>query len=373
MERVVAAMSGGVDSAVAASLLVEQGYEVIGITMQVWPEGKQIPATARGCCSIDTVEDARRVAQTLRIPHYVLNMREDFNRTVIHDFIAEYRQGRTPNPCVECNRHVKFDALMERAGALGARWVATGHYARTWLDTATGRWKLFRGRDPAKDQSYVLYPLTQAQLSRAMFPLGDWTKDRARERAFDLGLQVAGKADSQEICFVPDKDYGRFLEESDPETVRPGKIVDTAGRIRGEHRGVAFFTVGQRKGLGVASNTPLYVTRIDPVENLVIVGSDLEVMARSCLVSNLNWIGIDPPESGIRVEARVRYNMREAPAIVEPADTGQWRLTFENPQRAITPGQSAVFYRGDETLGGGLIDSVYAESRAPELVQVACA
>lgn len=357
MDRVVVAMSGGVDSAVAASLAVDQGYDVIGITMQIWPEGKEIPATARGCCSIDAVEDARRVAQTLGIPHYVLNMREDFDRTVIRDFIDEYRRGRTPNPCVQCNRHIKFDVLMERAEVLGARWIATGHYARTRYNEDTRRWQLFRAADHSKDQSYVLHPLTQLQIARAMFPLGEWDKFRTRERAAELGLKVAGKADSQEICFVPDRDYGRFLEESAPDVVRPGKIVDTSGKVRGDHRGVAFFTVGQRKGLGVASNVPLYVTRIDPGANLVVIGSDEEVNQSACLVSQVNWIAA-PPDAPTEVLARVRYNMHEEPAVIAPAGEGAWKLSFTRPQRAITPGQSAVFYQGDEVLGGGLIDTV---------------
>ena len=358
MDRVVVAMSGGVDSAVAAGLLVEQGYEVIGITMQIWPEGTQIPATARGCCSIDAVEDARRVAQSLKVPHYVLNMREEFERAVIADFVHEYGAGRTPNPCVQCNRHIKFDALMERAEALGARWVATGHYARTSLNEGTGRWELWRAVDSHKDQSYVLYPLTQYQLARSLFPLGGWNKEETRRRAQEMGLRVAGKPDSQEICFVPDKDYGRFLRETAPDVLRPGKIVDTGGRTRGDHQGVALFTIGQRKGLGVASNEPLYVSRIDPETNMVVVGSDLEVMSRSCVVGEVNWIGCDAPCGPVAVLSRIRYNMREAPAMVEPDEDGRWILTFEKPQRAITPGQSAVFYDGDQVLGGGLIKSV---------------
>lgn len=364
MDRVVVAMSGGVDSAVAASLLVEEGFEVIGITMQIWPEGKQIPATARGCCSIDAVEDARRVSQSLKVPHYVLNLREEFDRTVINNFIHEYQEGRTPNPCVQCNKHIKFDALMERAEALGARWVATGHYARTRYNEDSGRWELHRAVDPAKDQSYVLYPLTQRQLSQALFPLGEWTKEHTRERAFELGLKVAGKADSQEICFVPDRNYAGFLEAADPATVQPGKVVDTTGAVRGEHRGVAFFTVGQRKGLGIASNEPLYVKEIDPARNLVVVGRDAEVMERSCLVSEVNWIGVPPPHGPLEVTARIRYNMREAPAWVEPASEGRWLLTFHTPQRAITPGQSAVFYRDDLVLGGGIIDRERSDVRS---------
>ena len=358
MSRVVVAMSGGVDSAVAASLLVEQGHEVIGITMQIWPEGKQVPATARGCCSIDAVEDARRVCAALEVPHYVLNMREDFSRTVIDDFIHEYRAGRTPNPCVQCNRHIKFDALMDRAEALGARWVATGHYARTCFNEETGRWELRRARDHSKDQTYVLYPLTQRQLSMSLFPLADWVKDDARRRAADLGLRVAWKADSQEICFVPDRDYSKFLESVDPDVVRPGLIVDTSGKVRGEHRGIAFFTVGQRKGLGVASNSPLYVTRIDPKNDLVIIGEDAEVRSDACTVENVNWIGIPPPDRRIAVLARIRYNMHEAPAAVEPLADGKWVLRFQDAQRAITPGQSAVFYDDDQVLGGGTIGSV---------------
>lgn len=358
MDRVVVAMSGGVDSAVAASILLEQGYEVVGITMQIWPEGSPAPASARGCCSLDAVEDARRASQKLGIPHYVLNMREDFERTVIADFVDEYRRGRTPNPCVQCNRHIKFDALMERAQELGAAAVATGHYARKRFHEDSGRWGLFRAADREKDQTYVLHPLTQAQLSKAIFPLGDWLKSRTRERAAELGLRLAGKPDSQEICFVPNKDYGRFLESTAPDTVRPGKIVDTSGKVRGDHRGVAFFTIGQRKGLGIAAPSPLYVTEIDPVENRLIVGSDREVMRHSCIVGPVNWIGRGEPAGSVPVLATVRYNMNEEPATVSPLDRGRWLLRFHVPQRAITPGQSAVFYGGEETLGGGSVESV---------------
>jgi tRNA-specific 2-thiouridylase len=245
---------------------------------------------------------------------------------------------------------------MDHARTLGAKWVATGHYARIRRNPESGGWELHRAVDASKDQSYVLHVLKQEQLSHSLLPLGEWTKLQVRDRARALGLRVADKADSQEICFVPDGNYGHFLEEVEPDAVRPGKVVDTAGKVRGEHRGVAFYTVGQRKGLGIASNVPMYVTRIDAGENLVVIGDDAETLSRGCLVSDLNWIGVPEPAVAIPVRARIRYNMHEAPARVEPMDDGRWRLTFDEPQRAVTPGQSAVFYRNDQVLGGGVID-----------------
>jgi tRNA-specific 2-thiouridylase len=356
-ERIVVGMSGGVDSSVAAAMLVEQGHEVIGVTMRVWPwKESDDPARRFGsCCGTDAVEDARRVARTLGIPSYLLNMEQEFDRAVVDGFASAYREGRTPVPCVACNTDLKFGSLLTRARAWDAAAVATGHYARVTHDAATGRWLLWRGRDARKDQSDFLWPLSQAQLATARFPVGALTKDEVRERARALGLVTADKPESQEICFVPDDDYRGFLRRRDPASFRPGPIVDTAGRVLGRHGGLADFTVGQKKGLGLATGRALYVIALDPDGNRVTVG-DVGALERTrLLAASVNFIACEPPAAPRRVTAKIRHNHVPAPATVCALDGGRAEVVFDEPQRAITPGQSVVWYQGDLVVGGGVI------------------
>ena len=355
--RVVVAMSGGVDSSVAAGLLARAGHEAIGVTLQIWSNNKGNP-TGSGCCSLGAVEDARRVAAKLGIPHYVLNFRDLFANTVVRDFTKQYLAGRTPNPCVRCNQWVKFDALMRRAVALGADALATGHYARIQRDEATGRWLLLRGADRSKDQSYALYMLTQQQLSRTIFPLGGLCKQETRRLADEMGLPVANKPDSQEICFVSHS-YREYIEGAVPEARRPGPVLNRAGEEIGTHRGIAFYTVGQRKGLGVASRKPLYVTEVRPEENAIVVGDAEDLYASRLTAAEFNWILAAPDlQESMAVTAKVRYNMPDAPAVARPMANGAVEVVFEQPQRAITPGQAVVCYAGEYVVGGGTIESV---------------
>ncbi len=361
---VVVAMSGGVDSSVAAAILKEEGYHVIGVTMQIWPLGKQAGDADRfgGCCGTGAIEDAKRVAYKLGIHHYVMNFRNIFAEQVIADFCREYSLGRTPNPCIRCNQYIKFDALLERARQLGADYVATGHYARIEKDQGKGRYLLKKGVDRRKDQSYVLYPLTQEQQRHARMPLGNLTKETVREMARELGLSVAAKLESQEICFVPDNDYPKFLREHIPEAARPGPILDKQGAILGEHKGIPFYTVGQRKRLGISAGEPLYVTAIDPERNAIIVGSKQEVYASALVASRLNWIAIDKLRQPFPVWAKIRYLHQEAEAVVTPLDGNQVQVKFSEPQLAVTPGQAIVFYDGDTVVGGGTIEQVMPDA-----------
>jgi tRNA-uridine 2-sulfurtransferase len=356
-ERIVVGMSGGVDSSVAAALLAEQGHEVIGVTMRVWPwkESEDPAARFGSCCGTDAVEDARRVARALGIAYYVLNMEQEFDRAVIAGFASAYREGRTPVPCVACNTDLKFGSLRARARAWDAAAVATGHYARITRDAATGRWLLWRACDERKDQSDFLWPLDQSQLAAARFPIGTLTKDAVRERARSLGLVTADKPESQEICFVPDHDYRGFLRRRDPDGFRSGPIVDTAGQVVGRHRGLGDFTVGQRKGLGLATGRKLYVVDLDAGGNRVVVGDAAALERRHFAAAQVNFIACDAPLMPLRVTAKIRHNHTPAPAMVRALGTDRAEVVFEAPQRAITPGQSVVWYQGDLVIGGGVI------------------
>jgi tRNA-specific 2-thiouridylase len=355
-EKVLMGMSGGVDSSVAAALLLEKGYDVIGVTMQIWPDmDEDRKAVEGGCCSLSAVDDARRVAGLLGIPYYVLNFRDVFEKAVINYFIEEYLKGRTPNPCIACNRHVKFDAMLKKALSMGIDYIATGHYARIEYDEGRKRYLLKKSVTAAKDQTYALYNLSQEQLSRILMPVGYYTKDQVREIAGNLGLPVAVKPDSQEICFVEDNDYGRFIRENIKTDIKPGFFVDTKGNVLGRHKGIVHYTVGQRKGLGIALGKPMFVVEIDHENNRVVLGEQDEVFSRALIAEDLNFISIEFPEDKMRVSAKIRYSAKEAPATIYAMGNGKVKVVFDMPQRAITPGQSVVFYDGDIVIGGGVI------------------
>jgi tRNA-specific 2-thiouridylase len=356
-ERIVVGMSGGVDSSVAAALLVEQGVEAIGVTLRVWP-WRDLEESARkfgSCCSPETVADARAVARRLGIPYYLLNTEREFERTVIEPFARAYAEARTPVPCVACNRDVKFGSLLQRARAWDAVAVATGHYARITREPATGRYLLWRGRDARKDQSDFLWPLTQSQLEAARFPVGDLTKEAVREKARALGLETADKPESQEICFIPDDDYRGFLRRRMPEAFGPGPIVDGQGTVLGRHEGLVNYTVGQRRGLGLSSRRPLYVTGLDPGRNAVVVGEAAAVEVDELQAEQVNLIAIRALTGPLAVTAKIRHSHEPASATVAPDGEGTVRVRFERSQRAPAPGQSVVFYQGDLVVGGGII------------------
>jgi tRNA-specific 2-thiouridylase len=355
MARVAVAMSGGVDSAVAAALMSEEGHEVIGLTMNLWPAW--LPAaedSSRACCGVSAIEDARAVARQLGIRHYVLNLREVFERAVIDYFCDEYAQGRTPNPCIACNQAVKFRVLLDKVDALGCDLLATGHYARLARDEATGRFLLLRGVDQRKDQSYVLYALTQTHLGRLRFPVGDLPKRDVRSAARRFGLPVADKPDSQEICFVPTGHYGDLVASRRPEAAQPGPIEDRSGAVMGAHRGIARYTVGQRRGLGLTGRQPRYVIAIEPERNAVIVGGPDDMLRTRVLLDRVNWI-VPPPPPDRGVTVRVRHAAADVPATLRLRGDGQVEVEFGTPQRAAAPGQAVTVYHGDRVLGGGTI------------------
>ncbi len=390
MARIVVAMSGGVDSSVAAALLKEQGHEVIGIMLRLWSEPGMIDdeglerVVQNKCCSLEAVDDARRVARKLDIPFYLVNVEQEFKENVVDLFYQEYVAGRTPNPCLTCNRHIRFTLLLNRALALDADYLATGHYVRVDDHPVTGKRRLRRGLDPDKDQSYVLHVLNQEQLAHACFPLGEYTKPQVRALAAERGLSVASKPESQEICFVAQNDYRGFIdryasyqvEEGDEEAARtpvavgasrggmiqiprPGPIYNQNGQVLGRHRGLAYYTVGQRKGLGLTSPEPLHVLRIDSEQNALVVGPAEALLRSTCVVGKMHFVSGVIPTEPFSARVRIRYKAPEQEALVTPLDEQHVQVTFSRPQRAITPGQAAVFYGGedgDEVLCGGIIE-----------------
>ncbi len=350
--RVVVAMSGGVDSSVAALLLSREGYEVIGVTLRLWSDDRPGAAPlSRGCCTLEDINDARRVCETIGARHYVINAEREFKTTVVDYFLAEYERGRTPHPCIACNDLIKFDFLLNRAMAMEADYIATGHYARSVFD-AEGNPTLMKAIDPSKDQSYVLFGLGQEQLRRLLLPVGWYTKSDLRELARDAGLDIADKPDSQDICFIPDGDYRQFLQLH--HEASPGDVVDMDGNVLAQHQGIDRYTVGQRKGLGITDSAPLYVVRIEPDTRRVVVGPEDALLSPGLIADGMNWVSGTAPIEPVAVNIKIRYKATEmrATLVVQGNETRVW---FDEPQRAVTPGQAAVFYRGEELLGGGYI------------------
>ena len=355
-EKVVVGMSGGVDSSVAAWLLKEQGYDVIGVTMQIWQEEEeQVQEEQGGCCGLSAVEDARRVAANLDIPYYVMNFKSEFKKNVIDYFVAEYLRGRTPNPCIACNRYVKWESLLRRSMEIGADYIATGHYARI-QKLPNGRYTLKKSASVSKDQTYALYNLSQEQLAHTLMPVGDYTKEEIRGIAEKIGLRTARKPDSQEICFIPDRDYAGFIEkEREGDVPPPGNFVAADGTVLGRHRGITHYTIGQRKGLGIALGCPMFVSEIRPGTNEVVLGRNEDVFGTTVFADKLNFMSIPDLEGELEVNAKIRYNHKGSPCVIQKTDKDKIVCHFKEPVRAITPGQAVVFYDGDFLVGGGTI------------------
>ncbi|MDE2859223.1 MAG: tRNA 2-thiouridine(34) synthase MnmA [Chloroflexota bacterium] len=361
--RVVVAMSGGVDSSVAAALLVERGYDVLGMMMRLWTDEAMGGPAHNRCCTPEQMSDARRIADRLGIPFYVLDSKDVFRNKVVQYFIDRHRDGFTPNPCLQCNRHIRFDWLLKNALALDADYLATGHYARIDQDRS-GKYRLRSGVDIAKDQSYVLSVMGQSQLARTMFPVGEFSKEEVRALAKKFGLNVEGKKDSQDLCFLGGKDYRDFLRLHAPDLMQPGPIVRKNGELLGEHQGLSNYTIGQRRGLGLSYAEPLYVLEMNPADNSLVVGTGKELGRDNLLADSLNWVSGEAPALPMRAGVKIRYKARAQPALVEPRGEDQIYLRFDLPQRDITPGQAAVIYDGDICLGGGVIRKFEETERA---------
>ena len=354
-KRDVVGMSGGVDSSVAAWLLKEQGYDVIGVTMQIWQdEDAQAQEENGGCCGLSAVEDARRVAAMLEIPYYVMNFKSEFKKYVIDYFVAEYLHGRTPNPCIACNRYVKWESLLKRSMEIGADYIATGHYARV-IRLPNGRYALQTSATAAKDQTYALYNLSQYQLSHTLMPVGDYTKEEIRDMAAKIGLRTADKPDSQEICFIPDQDYAGFIDRETGRPQEPGDFITKDGTVIGRHKGITRYTIGQRKGLGLAMGEPVFVTEIRPEANQVVIGGNEDVFGTTLYANRLNFMSVPDLDGEKEVMAKIRYNHQGAPCLLQREEGDRVACRFKEPVRAITPGQAVVFYEGDVVVGGGTI------------------
>ena len=355
-KKVVVGMSGGVDSSVAAYLLKQQGYDVIGVTMQIWQDEEEIKNQENGgCCGLSAVDDARRVATTLDIPYYVMNFKNEFKSSVMDYFVKEYLDGRTPNPCIACNRYVKWESLLKRSLDIGADYIATGHYARI-IQLENGRYTLKRSVTDAKDQTYALYNLTQYQLAHTLMPVGDYEKDKIREIAKEINLPVAHKKDSQEICFIPDNDYAAFIErEAGDQVPKEGNFIDTNGNVLGKHKGITHYTIGQRKGLNLAFGKPVFVTEIRPDTNEVVLGDNVDVFSQELFCNQINFMAVEDISEPKRVLAKIRYSHKGTYCRIEKIGEDCIKCTFEEPVRAVTKGQAVVFYENDYVFGGGTI------------------
>jgi len=352
--KIVVAMSGGVDSSLAAALLKKEGHDIVGITFRMWPKDECGSSGGRACCSLEAVTRARAVAEELKIPYYVVDLSDDFRREVIDYFCASYLKGLTPNPCVACNEKIKFGKLLDKASLLGATKVATGHYVKSGFDSKLERYRLLEGDDKPREQSYFLFSLSQGQLSRAVFPVGGFTKEEARKLAKEMRLRSHDTVSSQDVCFTRDLDCGEYIRQKTGVEIKCGDIVDSFGNVIGRHKGIPFYTIGQRRGLGIAHKEPLYATAIDIAQNRIVVGTKKDVLRKSLVAERVNWISVAGIDKPTRVEAKIRYNHKKAKALVTKTDGGV-RVDFDEAQEAPTPGQAVVFYDGDVVLGGGWI------------------